>query len=66
MPTRKLTVTDSIVYGDGVTVKDGVSGDRKISVGDNLGGFILLESGDRILLEDGSSAMILDVILEDD
>lgn len=62
MPTKKISITDSIVYGEGVTVKDGVSADRNISIGDNSSSDkILLESGDFLLQEDGSGRFLRDI-----
>jgi hypothetical protein len=57
MPTRKLSITDQITYGVGLTVKGGISGERHITIGDNLIGYILLESGDRILSESGDGLL---------
>lgn len=61
MATKKLALTDSIVCGQGVTTKNGVTADRNISIGDNSGGYILLESGDRILQEDNLSGILQDI-----
>lgn len=62
MPTRKLAVTDSIVYGQGVTIKNGVVADRNVTIGDNSAtDRILLESGDFLLLEDGTSKVLRDI-----
>ena len=69
MPTKKISITDSVVYGEGVTVKDGVSADRNISIGDNSAtDRILFENGSYLLLEDNSSKFLRDIVvtLEDD
>ena len=62
MAIKKLALTDSVVYGVGVTVKDGVTADRHVSIGDNSAADrILLENGSFMLLEDNTSRFLRDL-----
>lgn len=65
MPIRKISITDNITYGQGITVKDGIVGERRITIGDNLAGYILLESGD-VLLQEDDGKFVTDVLVIND
>jgi len=52
------TLTDSVIFGDGVVYMDGVCYPKRGLMGHNAGDRILLESGDFLLLEDGSKFLI--------
>lgn len=64
MASRKVSLTDSVVYADGVTAKQGVTAERNISIGDNSANdLFLLESGDFLLQEDSASRFLRNVDL---
>jgi hypothetical protein len=57
MVIRRVALTDSIVLGDGVTNKEGVTGYRHLFPETIFSGFLLLENGDNILEEDGDELL---------
>jgi hypothetical protein len=49
-----ITLDEGVTDEQGVTPKKGVSDTRSIAAGDNIIDFLLLESGEFFLKEDGS------------
>lgn len=55
-----ITLDQGVTDEQGVTPKQGVSDSRSIAAGDNFIVFLLLESGDAFLQEDGLSKFKLE------
>ena len=67
MAVRKVSKTDNVTFGDGVTARQGVVADRNVSIGDNSEmDLLLLEDGCFLLQQNNVDRFLRDVLIQDD